>query len=623
MPPLKLELAGLDWAVLVVFLVVSLGVGVWFTRRAGKSLADYFLSGRDLPWWALGTSMIATSFASDTPLIVTGFVLTHGTAQNWTWWNFLVGGTLTVFVFSRWWRRAELTTEVELIALRYDGRPAQLLRGFKALYLGLLLNAIVFGWVTKAMVKVLRVVLPDHGLLANESFAIGLLVGITLIYTALSGLWGVVATDVLQFVVAMVGAVLVAWLGVRECGGLQPMLARVRELETASGRDFLSLLPHGGDALVTLLVVPLAVQWWAVYYPGSEPGGGGYVAQRMFAAKDERHARGGTLWYIVVHYALRPWPWIITGLAALVLRPEFAGLAADGSLLPEAGGVTAGSAALDPESAYPWMFKLLPTGVLGLVIASFFAAYMSTITSLLNLSASYLVNDFWLPLQARRKSAGTGNAAEADTEANVEANTDAPGSVAIARIAVAIVAAAGIVVTASLDRAGSGWTLVWEFTAGTGLVLLARWLWWRVNAWSEIAALTASIVASSLLQIDAIGTRVGSGWPRMVLVVAITSIAWITTTLATKPCGMPTLLRFFRRVRPGGAWGPVAAMAGTPTASLRHDLALWLAATVATYGLLFACGHALFGRSGSALAVAAVALVAGLFVVRGLRRDAD
>lgn len=608
---MKLELTALDWSVLILFLLASLGVGVWFTRRAGKSLADYFLSGRDLPWWALGTSMIATSFASDTPLIVTGFVISNGTAQNWTWWNFLVGGTLTVFVFSRWWRRAELTTEVELIALRYDGKAAPLLRGFKALYLGLLLNALVFGWVTKAMVKVLRVVLPDHGLLANESFTMGLLVAITLVYTALSGLWGVVATDVLQFVVAMVGAVVVAWLGVAECGGMGPMLERVRALEAGSGRDFLSLLPSGGDAVVALLVVPLAVQWWAVYYPGSEPGGGGYVAQRMFAAKDERHARGGTLWYIVVHYALRPWPWIVTGLAALVLRPAFAGLADDGTPLLGGVGSAADGAPLDAESAYPWMFRLLPSGLLGLVVASFFAAYMSTITSLLNLSASYLVNDFWLPLQERRRRAAGLPPIVGET----------PGAVTIARLAVAIVALAGIAVTLSLDHAATGWSLVWEFTAGTGLVLLARWLWWRVNAWSEITALAASIVTSSLLQIDAVGAHVASGWPRMVLVVAITSVAWIAVTLVTKPCSTPHLVRFFERVRPGGAWGPVAAAAGRPTASLQSDLLLWAAASVGAYGLLFACGHALFGRSGAAAGAGAVALLAGWVVVRGLRRE--
>jgi len=596
-----MTLAPLDWAVVVAFLALSLGVGVWFTRRSGQSLDDYFLSGRDLPWWALGTSMIATSFASDTPLVVAGFVLTAGVAKNWVWWSFLVGGTLTVFVFSRWWRRAELTTEVELIALRYDGRAAAGLRGFKALYLGLLLNSIVFGWVTKAMEKVLRAVLPDSGLLAHEGFVVGVLIVVTLLYTAASGLWGVVATDVLQFVVAMVGAVAVAWLGVRECGGLDAMLARVASLEAASGRDFLPLLPRGGD-VVALLVVPLVVQWWAVYYPGSEPGGGGYVAQRMFAAKDERHARGGTLWYIVFHYALRPWPWIVAGLAALCLEPRFAGLAADGSPLPPGAAPIAG---FDAESAYPWLFRFLPSGLLGLVVASFLAAYMSTITSLLNLSASYLVNDLWLPLQQRRGRASSPRA-----------------QVAVARATVVVVALAGGVVTASLARAGDGWSLVWEFTAGTGAVLLARWLWWRVNAWSEIAALAASIATCAVARLPPVAARVADGWPRLLLVVAVTTVAWVATTLATRPCAMETLIRFHRRVRPGGAWGPVAAAAGAPGASLRPDLLRWLVSTAATYALLVATGLAVLGRPREAAAAAAVALLAGAAVVRGLRRDA-
>jgi Na+/proline symporter len=596
-----LTLSALDWLVMAAFLALSLGVGVWFTRRSGKSLDDYFLSGRDLPWWALGTSMIATSFASDTPLVVAGFVLTAGTAKNWVWWSFLVGGTLTVFVFSRWWRRAELTTEVELIALRYDGRSAAGLRGFKALYLGLLLNSIVFGWVTKAMEKVLLAVLPRESWLATPGVAVGLLIVVTLLYTAASGLWGVVATDVLQFVVAIGGAIAVAWLGARECGGMAALLDRVGALEAASGRDFLSLLPRGGD-MVALLVVPLAVQWWAVYYPGSEPGGGGYVAQRMFAARDERHARGGTLWYIVVHYALRPWPWVIAGLAALCLEPRFAGLAADGSPLPAGAAPLAG---FDAESAYPWLFRLLPSGALGLVVASFLAAYMSTITSLLNLSASYLVTDLWLPLQQRRGAVASQRQ-----------------QVRVARATVVVVALAGSLVTASLARAGDGWSLVWEFTAGTGAVLLARWLWWRVNAWSEIAAMAASIAGCAVARLPAVAAHLAEGWPRLLFVVGVTSVAWVAVTLLTRPCSMATLLHFFRRVRPGGAWGPVAAAAGTPAASLRADLLLWLASTVATYALLFASGHALLGRPAAAGAALLVALPAGALVGKGLRRDA-
>ncbi len=591
---MKLQLSGWDWTFLAWFLAVSLGVGVWYTRRAGKSLAEYFLSGRDLPWWALGTSMIATSFASDTPLIVAGFVLTDGVAKNWVWWNFLIGGTLTVFVFSRWWRRAELTTEIELIARRYDGKAATALRGFKALYLGLLLNSIVFGWVTKAMDKVLRVVLPDHGLFADSRVSVGLLVVVTLIYTALSGLWGVVATDVLQFAMAMIGALLVAALGVAECGGLGAMIDRVKAIEATSGRDFLSLLPHDAGGIVALLLVPLVVQWWAVYYPGAEPGGGGYVAQRMFAAKDERHARGGTLWYIVVHYAFRPWPWILAGLAALVLEPRFAGLP------PTAG--------FDAESAYPWMFRFLPTGMLGLVIASFFAAYMSTITSLLNLSASYLVNDFWLPIVEHR------GASVASSRRHL----------VIARLAVVIVAIAGCVVTWSLDTAGEGWSVVWEFTAGTGLVLLARWLWWRVNAWSEISAMAASLLFGLLARTPPAARWLGDlhllgGHTRMLAVIAATSVTWITVTFLTPPVAPDHLVRFFTSVRPGGLWHPIAVRAGMAPAELRPHLLLWLAATAAVYGALFTVGQLLLGQPLYAAAAAVVGALGSWSVVRGLR----
>ncbi len=629
---MTLELSGWDWAFLAWFLAVSLGVGVWYTRRAGSSLSEYFLSGRDLPWWALGTSMIATSFASDTPLIVAGFVLVDGVAKNWVWWNFLIGGTLTVFVFSRAWRRARLTTEIELIARRYDGAPARLLRGFKAVYLGLLLNSIVFGWVTKAMDKVLRVVLPQSGLLADSRVSVALLVGITLVYTALSGLWGVVATDVLQFAMAMIGAVLVAVLGVAQAGGLTAMVARVHEIESATGRSFLTMLPTTTESLVALVLVPLAFQWWAVYYPGAEPGGGGYVAQRMFAAKDERHARAGTLWYIVVHYALRPWPWILTGLAALVLEPRFAGLVADGSASAHGGAV----AGFDPESAYPWMFRFLPVGMLGLVVASFFAAYMSTITSLLNLSASYLVNDLWLPLTSSAPSGGRDAAAAPTNPTSTSTSTpttdESRRQVVLARICVVVVALAGCFVTSRLPSAGEGWTVVFEYTAGTGLVLLARWLWWRVNAWSEIAAMAASIVLSVLVRTSG-GARLvadlgaalalPTAAVQLPLVAVATSAIWIAVTLLTPPTRPDHLARFFTEVRPGGAWGPVARATGLAPAPLRRDVLLWFASTAMVYGFLFAMGHGLLGRPVAAAIAGAIGLAGAIVVGRGLRRACD
>ncbi|MGH7151146.1 MAG: sodium:solute symporter family protein, partial [Planctomycetota bacterium] len=456
------NLRAIDFVFVAWFLAVSLAVGLHYGRRAGTSLQEYFLSGRDLPWWALGTSLVATTFAADTPLVVSEFTLKEGVAGNWVWWNFLVGGALTVLLFAPLWRRSRVVTEVELIELRYDGVPAKALRGFKALYLGLVLNSIVFGWVTIAMRDVLSAFL---GLDPDLSLAV--LIAISLLYTAISGLWGVVATDVIQFAMAMVGSILLAVLAVAEAGGLGSLVERLRTLEPARGGDLLGFFPKGSGALAASTAVYLLVNWWAVYYPGAEPGGGGYIAQRMLAAKDERHALLGTLWFSIAHYALRPWPWILVGLAAAALRPEFL----DPAMAP---------LGLEPRQAYPWMMRILPPGLAGLMLASFLAAYMSTITTTLNLSASYVVNDFARPFLVR--------------------GGEEKRLIAFARGTVVAVTVVGCLVTYRLKSAGEGWTLVFGLTAGIGPVLLLRWLWWRINAWSEIAAIAGSAAAAFLLQ---------------------------------------------------------------------------------------------------------------------------
>jgi solute:Na+ symporter, SSS family len=456
------NLRAIDFVFVAWFLAVSLAVGLHYGRRAGSSLQEYFLSGRDLPWWALGTSLVATTFAADTPLVVSQFTLESGIAGNWAWWNFLIGGALTVLLFAPLWRRSRVVTEVELIELRYDGAPAKALRGFKAIYLGLVLNSIVFGWVTIAMRDVLSAFLG-----IDPDLSLAVLIAISLLYTAISGLWGVVATDVIQFAMAMVGSILLAALAVAEAGGLQPLVERLRTLEPAKGGDLLAFFPKGTGALAASTAVYLLVNWWAVYYPGAEPGGGGYVAQRMLAAKDERHAVLGTLWFSIAHYALRPWPWILVGLAAAALRPEFL----DPAMAP---------LGLEARQAYPWMMRILPPGLAGLMLASFLAAYMSTITTTLNLSASYVVNDFARPFFVR-----------AGGEKRL---------VAVARGTVVLVTAVGCLFTYHLKSAGEGWTLVFELTAGIGPVLLLRWLWWRINAWSEIAAIAGSAAAALLLQ---------------------------------------------------------------------------------------------------------------------------
>jgi SSS family transporter len=465
----RLGLHPLDAALLLWFLGVSLAVGLVYARGAGRDLGEYFVSGRSLPWWALGTSMVATTFAADTPIVVSGFVLREGIAKNWIWWAFLLGGTLTVFFFAALWRRTRVLTEIELIERRYSGRAARALRGFKAIYLGLFLNSLVFGWVTLAMRRVLETLLGIH-----PDVALVVLVATSLLYTTFSGLWGVVATDVLQFAMAMAGSVVLAVLAVDEAGGLRALVDKTAALAPAGGGDLLALFPSGDRLLESSVLLFLLVNWWAVYYPGAEPGGGGYVAQRMLAAKDERHAVLGTLWFTLAHYALRPWPWILVGICAAALRPEF--------LDPSMAGF-----GFEPEQAYPWMMRLLPIGMRGLVLAAFFAAYMSTITTTLNLSASYVVNDFARLFPIR----------------------DAGGRLwlRLSRGTVVLVTALGVFFTWRLSSAGSGWEAAMEITAGIGLVLLLRWWWWRVNAWSEIAAMVASMCAWWILSTGA-GARI-------------------------------------------------------------------------------------------------------------------
>jgi SSS family transporter len=582
-----------DWVFLVWFLAVSLGVGVYYTRRAGSNLAEYFLSGRDLPWWALGTSMVATTFASDTPLVVSGLVISKGIAGNWLWWNFLFGGTLTVFVFSRLWRRSRTVTEIELIARRYDGASASALRGFKALYLGILVNSLVFGWVTKAMAQVLTVI---TGL--DPPWATAILIVITVIYTILSGLWGVVATDVLQFAMAMAGAIILAALSVGEVGGLGPLVERVSALGREQGRDFLAMFPTGWNAFTAAVLVLVFVNWWAVYYPGAEPAGGGYVAQRMLAAKDEKHARAGTLWFTFAHYCIRPWPWILVGLAAITLEPRFLDSATHG---PDFAA----------EKAYPWMFRVLPVGMLGLVVASFFAAFMSTLCSLLNLSASYVVNDFYMPFLAG-------------------ARLGERGQVLAARLSVAIVALAGCLVSWYLISVASGWMLVMEITAGTGLVLVLRWLWWRVNAWSEIAAMIASAVVclltktargESLLMEAAGGNADLAGTIGLLVIVGVTTLVWLVVTFGTPPVSSERLAEFFRQVRPPGWWGPVARATGLSPGPVARDIGLWISSTAMIFGSLFGVGAALLLDAKSAVVFLAIAAVGGFCTYIGLTRE--
>jgi solute:Na+ symporter, SSS family len=569
-----MRLAAVDWLFIAWYFVLSIAIGLYYSKRAGRSISEYFLSGRSLPWWLLGTSMVATTFSSDTPLAVTGIVIKDGVAGNWFWWNFMLGGALTVLFFAHLWRRAEVVTEVEFIALRYSGRAARFLRGFKALYLGIPVSCITFGWVTLAMVKIIRTVFGTSG-----TTALAVCLGLTVLYTTLSGLWGVVATDMLLFGVAMAGSIALSVVSVEKAGGIGALIEAVKAAGAAAGKDYLAVFPPLGQALPLAFFVALFVQWWAVYYPGAEPGGGGWIAQRMLAGKDAKHAVKGTLWFAVAHYVIRPWPWILTALAALVVLPGIAGAAAG-----------------DMEAAYPRMIALLPKGVAGIVVASLFAAFMSTIESIVNLSGSFLLNDFYRPF--------------------VRKNASERHYVAASRAFVLVVSLLGAGFSYVLGSVKMGWQLIMELSAGIGLVLLLRWYWWRVNAWSEIAALSASAATAIYLKIvpangltrglgaalERAGFAVDAWAVGILLIVAVTTVVWIAVTFLTKPDDPQKLLAFYQKVRPGGFWAPVAKMNGRAYRLQAAPFAGWGLAVLMIVFLLLGLGKIIFTAWGAGTA---------------------
>jgi solute:Na+ symporter, SSS family len=586
------KLAAVDWLFIGWYFILSIAIGLYYSKRAGKSLSEYFVSGRSLPWWLLGTSMVATSFSSDTPLAVTGIVLKDGVAGNWLWWNFMLGGALTILFFAHLWRRAEVVTEVEFIDLRYSGRAARFLRGFKALYLGVPVSCITFGWVTLAMVKIIQTVFGTSGV-----GAMAICLGLTIFYTTLSGLWGVVATDMLLFGVAMAGSIILSVVSVEKAGGIGALVEAVKTAGAANGKDYLSVFPPLGQALPLAFFVALFVQWWAVYYPGAEPGGGGWSAQRILAAKDPRHAVKGTLWFTVANYVVRPWPWILTALAALVVWPGLAG-AAPGEM----------------EAAYPRMIAFLPKGLAGIIVASLFAAFMSTIESIVNLSGSYLMNDFYRPFVRRQAS-----------ERHY---------VMVSRALVVGVSLAGAGFSFVLGSVKMGWQLIMELSAGIGLVLLLRWYWWRVNAWSEIAALCASAGTAVYLKIapgnpavralgralERAGFAIDAWGVGILLIVAVTTAAWLAATFLTRPDEEAKLLAFYRKVRPGGAWGPIARANGTRYRLQAAPFVGWALAVIMILCLLFGLGRIIFLDWGRGAAYLGAGLLAALGLSRVIAR---
>ena len=578
---MRLELS--DWLVIALYFLISAAIGLAYTRRASRSLADYFVSGRSLPWWLAGTSMVATTFAADTPLVVAGLVSKYGVAGNWLWWNGAISGVLTVFFFSRLWRRAGVLTDVEFAELRYGGRPAAALRGFRALYLAIPVNLIIMGWVTRAMADVLQISLN-----VNAWRAAVLLLVITAVYSVFSGLWGVIVTDVFQFALAMGGTILLAVLAVDSVGGLDVLTERVAAHFGSTEAAFGVLPPLDQSWLpLSTLLIWLSVQWWAAWYPGQEPGGGGYVVQRILSAKDERHGLLATLWFTIAHYALRPWPWILVGFVGLISYP--------GLKNPEHGYVRV-------------MVDVLPSPFKGLLLAAFAAAYMSTISTHLNWGASYLVNDVYLRF--------------------IRPTASHRAQLMASRVATALMMLGALVVMSFLSSVEQGWKLLIGLGAGTGLVFILRWYWWRVNAWSEISAMVASFTTSVLLAgqgYDLLNPSSPGYAKTMLITVLVTTVVWITVTLLTAPESTATLDRFYRRVRPGGpGWRVVSRRLGLgedPIPGGALSWLNWVSGVAAVYCAVFSVGAFLTGSAAAGLVYAAVAIAAFALIQRNLRKD--
>ena len=559
-------LSTLDWAIVGAYFAMSLAVGIWASRQAGEDTQSFFLAGRNMPWWLLGVSMVATTFSTDTPNLVTDLVRQNGVSGNWGWWAFLLTGMLTVFVYANLWRRSGVLTDIEFYELRYSGKAAAFLRGFRALYLGLVFNVLVMGAVSLAAVKFGEIVLGMPGWMT-----LTLACSITLAYSTLGGLKAVIITDFVQFTLAMIGSVwaMVYILGLPEIGGLSNLIAHANVTEK------LPLIPDlsDTDVWVPFILVPLAVQWWASYYPGAEPGGGGYIAQRMFSAKDESNAVGATFLFNVAHYALRPWPWILIALASLIVFPELSDLREAFPNLPEDK--------LGHDVAYPAMLTLLPSGLLGLVAASLIAAFMSTMSTQLNLGASYLVNDFYHRFIK-----------PAATEKEL---------VLAGRLFTVISVILGAGLGLMLTSAGQAFTLLLMIGAGTGMIYILRWFWWRINAYTEIVAMISSIIIAGYFNF---GDSPLEGWQKIVIGALLTTVVWILATYFTQPDDDETLRNFVKKVNPGGpGWTKYSDGISSEPWPVPNGILCMLFGCVAVYGFLLGVGQLIYGHieSGSIL----------------------
>lgn len=534
----------LDYAVIVSYFILVFVIGLAVSRRGSASTEDYFLSGRKLPWWLAGLSMVATTFAADTPLVVTGLIAKDGIAGNWVWWNMAISALLTTFFYAKLWRLSGVTTDAEFASIRYAGKAAEFLRVFRAWYLAVPFNILVMGWVTLGMTKVLEAAFGW-----DAWIAIAGIYTVTLAYMALSGLWGVVLTDAIQFTLAMAGSIVLAVFAVEHVGGMDSLKSQLFSL--GYNNSLFEFFPQSGSDLFTAFLVFVGVQWWATSYPGAEPGGGGYIAQRFFSARNENHAFGASLFFNIAHYALRPWPWIITALVSLVVFPGLA----------------------DPEQGYPLLMKkLMPPGLLGLMGVLFLAAFMSTISTHLNWGASYLINDVF-----RKKLQ----------------NTSDKKRVAISRLSVVFLGLLAIVISRFFDRVQEIWEFLLMLGAGAGPVFLLRWFWWRINAVSEITAMAASFVVSLSIKFIG-GFNFAEG---LIITAASTTVAWLAATFISAPEKPEVLRGFCERVQPGGFWGEYQS---TQIMKARkkefYKLGMyWLGSCLLLYGVMFLTGKLLLG----------------------------
>jgi len=554
-----MTLTTLDWTIVGAYFAVSLAVGIWASKQAGEDTKSFFLAGRNMPWWLLGVSMVATTFSTDTPNLVTDLVRQNGVSGNWVWWAFLLTGMLTVFVYAKLWHRSGVLTDIEFYELRYSGKAAAFLRGFRALYLGLVFNVLVMGAVSLAAVKFGEIVLGWPGWVT-----LTIACSITLAYSTLGGLKAVIITDFVQFSLAMIGSVwaMIYILGLEQIGGLSNLIAHTNVV------DKLALIPDlsDPDIWVPILLVPLAVQWWASYYPGAEPGGGGYIAQRMFSAKDEKNAVSATLFFNVAHYALRPWPWILIALSSLIVFPELSDIQnAFPNLPPDK---------LGHDVAYPAMLTLLPTGLLGLVAASLIAAFMSTMSTQLNLGASYLVNDFYHRF--------------------IKPDASEKHLVNVGRgfTVISIILGGGLGLF--LTSAGQAFTLLLMIGAGTGMIYILRWFWWRINAYTEIVAMVSSLcIAFYFNFID----QSFAGWEKIVIGAILTTVVWVAATYLTPPDDEETLQNFVKKVNPGGpGWSKYSHGVYSEPWPVPNGILCMILGCSAVYGVLLGVGQLIYGE---------------------------